>query len=137
MEQIKKIIVKTVITGQPHLAHQYRCCQPECVDNSMAFQILGFDILIDHKHKPWLLEVNQSPSFQTDSDLDYKIKKNVIADTFMMLNFSEKSRQELIQKRKERDEIRQKLGKTNKLPMQERQLMRRQKLQERFEFEAS
>lgn len=120
MESIKKIIVKTVITGQPHLAHQYRCCQPECLDNSMAFQILGFDILIDHQHKPWLLEVNQSPSFQTDTDLDYKIKKNVIADAFMMLNFSAKARQELIQKLKERDEIRHKVGKTNRLPVQER-----------------
>jgi len=54
----------------------------------MCFQILGFDIIIDHKLKPYLLEVNQSPSFSTDSPLDYKIKKNVIGDAFNLLNVS-------------------------------------------------
>ena len=52
------------------------------MDNSMAFQILGVDILIDEKFKPQLLEVNCSPSFKTDSTLDYHIKKNVIGDAF-------------------------------------------------------
>lgn len=53
-------------------------------------------MLIDAKFKPWLLEVNCSPSFGTDSKLDYKIKKNVIADAFQMLNFSDTRRQEFI-----------------------------------------
>ena len=37
MDQVKDMIVKTLITAQPFLAHQYRCCQPESLDNSMAF----------------------------------------------------------------------------------------------------
>lgn len=86
----------TCITGQPELAHLYRSCQPECLDNSMCFQILGFDILIDRKFKPYLLEVNASPSFGTDSALDYKIKKNVLADAFQLLNFSYKKRVQLV-----------------------------------------
>jgi hypothetical protein len=36
-----------------------------------------------------LLEVNCSPSFQTDTKLDYTIKKNVIGDALSMLNFSQ------------------------------------------------
>lgn len=52
MDQIKDMIVKTVITGQPILSHEYKISQPDCLDNSMAFQILGFDILIDNKFKP-------------------------------------------------------------------------------------
>lgn len=95
MDQIKDIIIKTIITGQPSLSHLYRICQPECLDNSMAFQILGFDIIIDSKYKPYLLEVNCSPSFGTDSSLDYKIKKNVITDAFKLLNFSYKRRKTL------------------------------------------
>ena len=58
MEQIKDIIVKTMATGQPFINHMYRSCQSECLDNGMCFQILGFDIMIDKKFKPWLIEVN-------------------------------------------------------------------------------
>jgi len=39
-----------------------------------CFDLLGFDILIDSNLKPWLLEVNLSPSLNTDSPLDLKIK---------------------------------------------------------------
>jgi tubulin polyglutamylase TTLL6/13 len=48
----------------------------------MCFEILGFDVLIDQNTKPWLLEVNQAPSFQTDSELDLQVKRQVIQDTF-------------------------------------------------------
>jgi len=33
----------------------------------MCFEILGMDVMIDHKLKPWLLEVNHTPSFVIDS----------------------------------------------------------------------
>jgi tubulin polyglutamylase TTLL6/13 len=42
--------------------------------------VLGFDIFIDTRGKPWLIEVNQSPSFCTDSPLDEKVKKGVLGD---------------------------------------------------------
>ena len=54
----------------------------------MCFQILGFDIMIDRKFKPWLIEVNQSPSFKTESALDYDVKKAVLRDAFSLLNIN-------------------------------------------------
>jgi tubulin polyglutamylase TTLL6/13 len=44
--------------------------------------------MLDHNLKAQLLEVNQSPSFTTDSPLDYKIKKALITDTIKILNLS-------------------------------------------------
>ena len=41
--------------------------------------------MIDCNLKPYLLEVNHTPSFQTDSPLDYSIKKNLIIDVFNVL----------------------------------------------------
>ena len=58
MDEIKDIVIKTIIVGQPYMNHMYRVCQPECLDNSMCFQVLGFDIMIDKNFRPWLIEVN-------------------------------------------------------------------------------
>lgn len=54
----------------------------------MCFQILGIDVFLDKKAKPWLIEINQSPSFMTDSPLDHKVKKGVLVDSFRMLNLN-------------------------------------------------
>lgn len=56
----------------------------------MCFEILGFDILLSDKLKPYVLEVNSLASFGTDSPLDKKIKLDLMKDTFTMLNLSVK-----------------------------------------------
>ena len=56
--------------------------------------------MIDHKIRPYLIEVNQMPSFCTDSPLDYKIKKGVINDTISILNLSVKRRNRTINAKK-------------------------------------
>lgn len=50
------------------------------------------DVMIDHKLKPWLLEVNHTPSFTTDTPLDRIIKENLINDTIHLLNLSTNDR---------------------------------------------
>ena len=136
MGEIKDLIVKTIISCQPNLAHLYRVCQPDCLDNSMAFQILGFDVLIDRYCKPYLLEVNCSPSFGTDSPLDYKIKKAVIYDAFKLLNFSSAKRKEVRKHKKMVKEHRMMKGKTLKFTKEEREQLTQAKLAERFKYES-
>lgn len=86
--EIKNNVLKTLAMVQPMLSHTYRSCQPDDVENSMCFEILGFDVFIDDKIKPWIIEVNHTPSFSTDSPLDFKVKKNLIHDTIRLLNLS-------------------------------------------------
>lgn len=50
-----------------------------------CFEILGFDVLIDSDLKPWLLEVNLSPSLATDSPLDHTIKSTLLTDAFNLV----------------------------------------------------
>ena len=47
--------------------------------------MLGYDILIDSDMKPWLMEVNISPSLMTESPLDLKIKSNLFLDTMNLM----------------------------------------------------
>ena len=42
--------------------------------------------------KPWLLEVNFTPSFNTDSLLDLEIKGGVIEETMRIINMKEADR---------------------------------------------
>ena len=69
-ERIKDLIIKTLISAQPSIANLYRACQPDDLENQLCFEVLGFDVLLDANCKPYLLEVNHSPSFSTDSPLD-------------------------------------------------------------------
>lgn len=50
-----------------------------------CFEILGFDILLDSDMKPWLMEVNLSPSLATESPLDLKIKSNLFLDAMNLM----------------------------------------------------
>jgi tubulin polyglutamylase TTLL6/13 len=56
--------------------------------------------MLDKKLVPYLVEVNQMPSFQTDSPLDYKIKKAVINDSLSILNLSIKRRNRMKSQKK-------------------------------------
>lgn len=54
----------------------------------MCFEVLGFDVFLDENLQPWILEVNHTPSFTTDSPLDFKVKKSLISDTIKLLNLN-------------------------------------------------
>ena len=87
--------------------------------------MLGFDILIDAELKPWLLEVNHTPSFSTDTPLDRKIKKNLISDTIKLLNLSYEDKIRFINKRREEQRNRVLTGKNYKLSSEYKNRIRR------------
>lgn len=100
--KIHDLIVKTLIVAYPSLSHTYNACRPPTISGatSQCFEILGFDILLDHTLKPWLLEVNRSPSFGTDTDLDWDIKFAVIKDALQLLNIRPTDKHHTISRQK-------------------------------------
>jgi tubulin polyglutamylase TTLL6/13 len=113
--KLNDAIVKTLILGHPLVAHQYRFCQPEDEQRNMCFHILGIDVMLDEECKPYVVEVNHTPSFVTDTPLDYHIKFSLIKDTLTLMNINPQSRAEAI-------ECITKLQKERALKRQKRQL---------------
>ena len=98
MKEIKDIIVKTLIAGQPIVADTMHSCQIDDFENSMCFEILGFDIILDKDMKPLLLEVNHAPSFATGSPLDLEIKSALFKDTFRLIGMSADKKREVMKR---------------------------------------
>ncbi|KAA6391330.1 MAG: putative tubulin-tyrosine ligase family protein [Streblomastix strix] len=80
---------------------------------SQCFHIIGFDILLDYRLRPWIVEINHSPSLVTDSPLDQKIKFQVITGAIRLCVMhrkrigEERIQQEQKRKEKERKRIKQ------------------------------
>ncbi|XP_034883277.1 tubulin polyglutamylase TTLL6 [Mirounga leonina] len=111
MEQIwrdiEDVIIKTIISAHPVIKHNYHTCFPNHTLNSACFEILGFDILLDHKLKPWLLEVNHSPSFSTDSWLDKEVKDSLLYDTLVLINLGNCDKKKVLEEERQRGRFRQ------------------------------
>uniref|UniRef100_A0A8C0BSH8 Tubulin tyrosine ligase like 2 n=1 Tax=Buteo japonicus TaxID=224669 RepID=A0A8C0BSH8_9AVES len=54
---------------------------------SNCFELFGFDILIDDKFKPWLLEVNYNPALCLDCSIDDTVKRKLLHDIVELLNY--------------------------------------------------
>ena len=83
-KKIQEVISLTLLPIMQLLQHRYRASFSAKDDGFGCFELLGFDIMLDHRCVPILIEVNHSPSFETASPLDDVIKTTVIRDTLML-----------------------------------------------------
>uniref|UniRef100_A0AAQ5XP26 Tubulin--tyrosine ligase-like protein 5 n=1 Tax=Amphiprion ocellaris TaxID=80972 RepID=A0AAQ5XP26_AMPOC len=82
MRQIEDLIIKAVLSAELQIA---TACKMFVPHKTNCFELYGFDVLIDSNLKPWLLEVNLSPSLACDAPLDLKIKASMIADMLSLI----------------------------------------------------
>eukprot|EP01042_Synura_sphagnicola_P001347 gene1347-1530_t len=52
--------------------------QPVMINDRHCFELYGYDIIIDQNLKPWLLEVNASPSLTANTREDYLMKTEML-----------------------------------------------------------
>jgi len=94
--RIYDVILKSLISGEHYVQaglKKYNTHRNNC------FEIFGYDILLDSDLKPWLVEVNLSPSLACESPMDLTIKTNLIADTFNMIGVKRFDRRKESQKK--------------------------------------
>jgi hypothetical protein len=80
--RIFDVIIKSILSAENAILNAIK---KTCVHRSSCFEVYGYDILIDSDLKPWLVEINLSPSLACESILDLTIKTNLIADTLNMV----------------------------------------------------
>ncbi|KAG8235258.1 hypothetical protein J437_LFUL014258, partial [Ladona fulva] len=82
MQHIEEVVVKAILASIPPMVSATRLLAPHPHN---CFELFGFDILIDSSLKPWLLEVNLSPSLGCDSPLDVRVKSAMLTDLLTLV----------------------------------------------------
>ncbi len=82
-KDIDDVIIKTIISAMPTLRHNYRTCFPNHVRGSACFEISGFDIILDKKLKPFVLEVRLAKTSVQLSVVcfDEQVKESFVGQT--------------------------------------------------------
>ena len=57
---LKDMVTKTIFLVEPHLLTAYEKCRPGSVESSesVCFELLAFDLLLDKNLRPWLIDVS-------------------------------------------------------------------------------
>ncbi|KAJ0402221.1 hypothetical protein ATCC90586_002202 [Pythium insidiosum] len=73
-QDIFAVILKSLLCGEDHIPFQVN-----------SFDLLGYDILLDSTLRPWLIEINSSPSMARENALDFQVKDALMLDTLRLV----------------------------------------------------
>ena len=72
---VEQLVIHSLLSVQKIMIHDKHC-----------FEMYGYDILIDDALKPWLIEVNASPSISADTPTDYELKFALLDDLYSIID---------------------------------------------------
>ncbi|ORY38770.1 TTL-domain-containing protein [Rhizoclosmatium globosum] len=97
MEKIRHVVVSTVISGHASNSSGTRMYTTSV---NCCYELFGFDVLLDANLKPWVMEVNISPSLKASCDMDLGVKSRLSVDLFNLVGIRVRDLDESQKKRK-------------------------------------
>ena len=79
MDELLRAIDELVI-------YSLKSVQKTIINDKHCFEMYGYDIMLDVDLKPWLLEVNASPSLTASSPVDYDLKFRLLDDLLNVID---------------------------------------------------
>lgn len=83
-KSLQDLVIKTILSGEPSITS---LCRENMNTRYNCYELFGIDVLLDHRLKPWLLEVNISPSLHSASPLDCHVKGPLVKTLFDLAQF--------------------------------------------------
>ncbi|XP_041478656.1 tubulin polyglutamylase TTLL4-like isoform X1 [Lytechinus variegatus] len=83
-ESIKDVVVKTIVCAESQVNSMIKA---NCKSRFSVHELFGFDIMLDENLRPWILEVNISPSLHSNAELDVQVKGEMIKDLLNISSF--------------------------------------------------
>ncbi len=83
-ERIKDMVIKTIVSAEHSMLPLVR---GNFASRNCGYELFGFDVLLDSSLKPWLIEVNISPSLHSSSPLDLEVKSPLATEVFNIVRY--------------------------------------------------
>ncbi|XP_068619528.1 tubulin monoglutamylase TTLL4-like isoform X2 [Battus philenor] len=83
-ESLKDLVIKTIISGEASISSLTKA---NITSRYNCYELFGIDVLLDEELKPWLLEVNISPSLHSASPLDIHVKGPLVTTVLNIAQF--------------------------------------------------
>ncbi|CAH1108254.1 unnamed protein product [Psylliodes chrysocephalus] len=83
-KSLQQLVIKTILACESPVV---QLCEENMLSRYNCYELFGIDVLLDEKLKPWLLEVNISPSLHSASPLDAHVKGPIVHTLFNMAQF--------------------------------------------------
>ncbi len=98
-KDIKNLIAMSIISAEENMYNEfYMLAMHNRARRLYPWELVGYDVLVDNQMRPYLLEINNTPSMVPHTNLENVIKKGVLQNLFTLVDVENSQREQMYQK---------------------------------------